>query len=212
MNRRWLGVGAGAVYLVVTVLVVARWGPLVSWDTSVVHGAHAAALDSGWLRGVSRVVSDVGSPVGVDVGAAVAAIVLLVARRWPLAVVIVVARLGELGIETLTKVLVARPRPVFAHPIAIAAGTAFPSGHAAGSAVLCGTLALLAARRYRAAAAWAGGVFCVAVAVARVVLGVHYPSDVVAGLALGLACASVSVALSRVTPPWNRRTVEARAR
>jgi undecaprenyl-diphosphatase len=212
MSLRWPALLAGAVYVALAVLVAVRWGPLVSWDTWLVADAHRAALDSGGLRGVARVVSDVGSPVGVDIVAAVAAIALAVLRRMSAVVAVVLARLGELGIETVTKVLVARPRPMFVHQIAIASGTAFPSGHAAGSAAVYGILALLAARRFRWGAACAGGAFCVAVAASRVVLGVHYPSDVIAGLALGMATAAAARMLSRVTPWWSERSPKERTR
>lgn len=70
--------------------------------------------------------------------AAIVAVVLLVLRLWWYAVVVAVARLGELVCESVVKVVVAWPRPVVVHPVASASGYRFPSGHAGGSAALYG--------------------------------------------------------------------------
>lgn len=91
---------------------------------------------------------------------------------------------------TAIKLAVHRARPeVVAHLVAVSSPS-FPSGHAADSAYVYGTLALIAARasrrdaerRYLAAACVA---LVVAIGVSRVVLGVHWPSDVLAGWAIG---------------------------
>lgn len=196
----WTAAGAFAVFLVLLALVAGHWTPLDTVDIRIVTAAHRAALGNGWLRAAARIVSDVGSPVGVDVAAGVAAVVFLVARRMTAVVAVVVARLGELGTETAVKALVERARPVFVDPLATAGGSAFPSGHAAGSAALYGVLVLVCApmlaRRPRLLMACAATVFVLAVGVSRVLLGVHYPSDVVGGVALGLAWAAFSVGVS----------------
>jgi undecaprenyl-diphosphatase len=96
---------------------------------------------------------------------------------------------------------------VLEHPLATATSFSFPSGHAAGTAAVYGVLALLLLRadataapdralprRVVPAAVAAILAFVVAVAVSRVVLGVHFPSDVVAGLVLGFGCAFGGVA------------------
>jgi undecaprenyl-diphosphatase len=199
----WWAGAALAVFLVLAVLVAAHWVPLDTVDVRVDAAAHRAALADGWLRGIARIVTDAGSPVGVDVVTGIAAVAFLLARRVAGAVVLLVARFGELGTETLGKLAVDRARPVFAHPLAVAGGSSYPSGHAAGSAALYGTLVLLCvpllARAVAAVLSWvvaaAAGVFVLAVAASRVLLGVHYVSDVVGGLALGLAWAAGTVAV-----------------
>ncbi len=116
---------------------------------------------------------------------------------WLVGVVI-----GGLAAMTALKYLFALPRPelVAATPSALPTalestyvstvtlgGYGFPSGHAVGATVVYGALALaipLGTRRSRLAVA---GVLALAVSLSRVVLAVHYPGDIVAGVALGVA-------------------------
>lgn len=101
------------------------------------------------------------------------------------------AATGAGGVLTTgLKLLVHRPRPdVVVHLVAVHSAS-FPSGHAMNSAFVYGTLALVAAARTMQAGArlyLACG--CVALVVligaSRIVLGVHWPSDVLAGWAFG---------------------------
>jgi len=203
-RRVLLGLTTSAivVFLVLTALVAGHWAPLRTLDANLDTAVHQFALAHGWVRPVALVVTDLGSPVAVDVVAAVATVALLMARHWPAAVAVVVARFGELAVETGVKALVDRGRPVFSHPLATAGGASFPSGHTAGSAALYGILVLMCApvltRGWRLLVVVAGTVFVLAVGASRVVLGVHYLSDVVAGLALGLAWAAGTLTLVAV--------------
>lgn len=123
--------------------------------------------------------------------------ILLIRREWFRALVWAAGQLASWGIIPYLKGLFERKRPDFADLETFS----FPSGHAFGSAVVYGLLAILAWRvlhRYPWRGAVAGGLVLVFVAVglSRVLLGKHYPSDVVAGWSLGLAwafwCASVA--------------------
>lgn len=94
------------------------------------------------------------------------------------------------------KYVVQRARPVVADPVSHAPGYSFPSGHAANSAAATTVVILLVwpllgrTSRY---AVLAGGVLVVAATAAdRVLLGVHYPSDVVAGVLVGSGLALAS--------------------
>jgi membrane-associated phospholipid phosphatase len=197
MTRRlllWLTAAGTVVFVVLGLLVAGRWGPLVDLDIRLDAAVHGTVLANGWLRTLALAVTDLGSPVAVDVVAVGAAVALLVARRVPDAVAVVVARFVELGIETAVKALVDRGRPVFSHPVATAGGGSFPSGHTAGSAALYGILVLLLVRRLVVIVA--ATVFVLAVGASRVVLGVHYLSDVVGGLALGVAVAAGTLLLT----------------
>jgi len=100
------------------------------------------------------------------------------------------------------KTTLGRPRPWLVDPLVQVAGFSFPSGHASGITALLTAIALhtLVAARPR----WeriAVGAFLVALILgvgwSRMYLGVHYPSDVVAGVCVGVACGLGSYGLLR---------------
>ena len=108
-------------------------------------------------------------------------------NRWiPLFVLTVLV--GEVVLVNAIKDLLHRVRPTF-NPIAETLGPSFPSGHSATAAAFYAALALVLARRRsprtRSLLAGAAAAIAVGVAASRVLLGVHWLSDVVAGLAFG---------------------------
>lgn len=105
--------------------------------------------------------------------------------------------IGALAVVVLTKGAFALPRPPESVMRVAQDGHGFPSGHATGAAAFYAGLAVLldvGDRRQRYAAA-AG--LTALVALTRLVLGVHYLADVVAGVALGTAFVAVMLALTR---------------
>ena len=161
----------------------------------------------------ARVVSDVGAPV-VTVMAAVVGIGWWVWwSRWR------PAALGAGGVVLLVivdvgmKAAVGRPRPPAAWHAVPAQGYAFPSGHAllsAGVILLLGWLVcryehLPLGRGSGVTLAGLAGCFVVAVAGSRVVLAVHFPSDVLAGwfLAVFVVSAVASVDNAWMWQGWN---------
>ena len=120
------------------------------------------------------------------VGAAVTSYLLTRNPRWPIFFVAVLA--GAPQFSTLLKGLLDRPRPVLS-PLYEITSAAFPSGHAtAGAACFCAIGFFIAKRneRPRSTVVW---ICAIAVAflvgVTRIYLGVHWPSDVLAGWLLG---------------------------
>jgi undecaprenyl-diphosphatase len=94
------------------------------------------------------------------------------------------------------KGLVQRARPVVEDALEHAPGSSFPSGHATNTAAAALTLTLLVwpllGRRGRVVVPVVAGTVTLLTAADRVLLGVHYPSDVVAGILLGTAMAGAS--------------------
>ena len=110
---------------------------------------------------------------------------------------------GAIVLHDVIKLLVARPRPHVGQLVATATGLAFPSGHATQIAAVTVTLAILgcaiSGSRFRRVAAWCTTALLVLVGgVSRIYLGVHWPTDVVAGGALGALWA---VLTARTLPP-----------
>jgi membrane-associated phospholipid phosphatase len=96
---------------------------------------------------------------------------------------------AALGVE-LVKAGVARARPDALEPIIVEHGFSFPSGHATLSMVAYGVLAVLISRSrlpqgVRTAAIVGLALLVVAIGVSRIWLGVHYPTDVLAGWTAG---------------------------
>lgn len=201
-----------AALCVVTALVVAGVPTLLALDHAAVVSANAAMVGHDGLITAAKAVTDAGSPVSVDVLTGLAVVVLLLRSRPRAAVYVLVVRLVELGVETGLKWIIERPRPTVPVVLTTASASSFPSGHAAGTAALGASLLVLAlphiGRSARVLLVSAAVVVAVAVATSRVVLGVHYPSDVLAGLLLGTLCA---LAATPILSPVRRRKPDAAA-
>lgn len=134
--------------------------------------------------------SDVGSPVGVTATLVVVGIVLLIQHRYRWLIYLAVTAGGGELLNLELKHHFARTRPDVAEMLRRAHGFSFPSGHAMGSTVAYGALAYLAMRalkswRWKSAALAFAVTFVAAVAASRVYLGVHWVSDVGAGITAG---------------------------
>lgn len=178
-------------------LVRSEYAPLVEADLDA-SAAAEEAVDGSWLLlRAAQAVTLLGEPVLVTLGAAVLAIVLWRRGHGRLALYVVAARVGALVLSQGLKLAVDRARPAFDDPVATALGASFPSGHALGSAAFWTTLAVLALPHVRRPRSLLAGAVLVAVLVAasRVLLGVHYVSDVTGGLLLGLGWAAVCTAV-----------------
>lgn len=189
-SRRALLAGLAAVALLITVLVAVRWQVVLRADRATDRDANALVRGHPLVLSIVRGVTHLGDPATVTIGAIVAAAVALALGARACAVYLLVVRGVAAVAGWALKEVVQRHRPSLAHPVAHAAGFSFPSGHALGSAAFYASVAVAAAPRLRRPVALTLAVVIpVAVAASRVLLGVHYPSDVVAGLALGWAVA-----------------------
>jgi undecaprenyl-diphosphatase len=192
-------------FALIAVLVIGNVGWLHRLDMSVTDALHDYARDNpGWVRFMA-VWTNVFDPWVWRV-AALGLVIWLVRRNaralawW---VGITMAAGGLLGV--LLKVLVGRHRPSFLDPVASAVGFAFPSGHALNNALgaavfLLVLLPLVRDRPGLRALLWTAAIVVpVLTAISRVALGVHWTSDVTAGLLLGvtIVAATATVYLKR---------------
>jgi undecaprenyl-diphosphatase len=160
------------------------------WDDSAARWG--AAHTSGTAESILRAVTQLGSTTVVVAVCVVVAIVeyrRLPTRAVPAFIASVVV--SQLIASNVIKVAVGRARPDIARLVA-ASGSSFPSGHATASAAVYAAIALVVgrhrSRRTKGLLAGVAGGITVAVATSRVLLGAHWLTDVIAGMALGWAC------------------------
>lgn len=176
-------------------------GPLTELDTSLANTLHAQVKGRPGLVTFWKVISFLGSPPWFYAIVGSGAAYWLWRGRRRLTIYLGVTTLLGGAVDTAVKVLVNRPRPDLEDPVAHAIGKSFPSGHAMTSTICYGALLLaffpVMPRRARLPAAIAAGTLVVLIALSRLALGVHYVTDVVGGIVLGLAWLAASVAAFR---------------
>ena len=144
---------------------------------------------TGFTADVCEALTHLGDPTGVVALAAVVAVLetYRTRSRWVIPFLFVVVA-GNGALTTGVKELVDRARPAL-NPVAENLGPSFPSGHSSWSAAFWAAAALLMCLgrppRWRPLIVGVCGALAVAIAATRVLLGVHWVSDVLAGLALG---------------------------
>ena len=183
---------------------MARWGLpfallalILAWAIMLLFGA--MEFDRGLLillyagthprlADAARLVTELG---GVTVLLAVAlygAVVLTIRREYWAAAMLLGITLSGRMLVSLQKDWTARIRPDAQGQLVPVENFAFPSGHAANATIvwLCLALLLPPTERGRQIAVWAAAWIAIAVGASRVMLGVHWPSDVIGGWAFGM--------------------------
>lgn len=170
---------------------VVAGGPAARLDGALADRMNAAVHDEPLLLRTFQLITHLGRPVTLGVVVSIASVFVWRRGQRRLAVFLVVTVVGGGLVDSAVKILVDRPRPVVDHPVATAWGKSFPSGHAMSSTVTYGALLLtflpvLPGRR-RAAAVVATAALVLVIGSSRLILGVHFLTDVIGGYVLGLA-------------------------
>ena len=156
--------------------------------------APAEPIGPRWLKLAALDITALGGPTVLGLTVAAVLGYLLLHNLYRNALFVAVASGGGWIINDLLKVLFARPRPTVVPHLREVMSASFPSGHALTSAVVFLTLGTLLMRvMKKPLAKW----YCITIAMiatalvgaSRVYLGVHYPTDVVAGWLIGLGWA-----------------------
>ena len=159
------------------------------FDAPILHAAGQMA-GSGFDR-LFLFFSAIGYQYGVVPVDIALVLVLALRRRYRESVFAAVATGGSGLLNVVAKQAFARDRPSLWESIAPEHNFSFPSGHAMGSMTLAAVLVLLAwPTRWRWPVVAAMAVFVPMVGLSRVYLGVHYPSDILAGWAAALVWAT----------------------
>ncbi|GII99754.1 undecaprenyl-diphosphatase [Sediminihabitans luteus] len=183
--------------LVLAYLVRAEAPGLLDLDVSVVEATTTFTREHPAVETAATVWSEVFEPRYVNLAGAVLA--LWVWRRHGLATRALWAvgtLLASWGVAVLAKQVVGRARPVVEDALVHAPGFSFPSGHATASATAAVTLTLLVwpvlGPRARVVVPLVAGSVVVLTSLDRLLLGAHFPSDVVAGCLLGATLSTAS--------------------
>jgi membrane-associated phospholipid phosphatase len=180
--------------LVVGGVILGALGLLVRSNSSLLHVDKSVAPwgeehMTSFAQSMLDFVTSFGS-TGVIVGFTVGVFVVEMIRRpsrW-LPLFLIAVTIGQTIMSTQIKNLLDRVRPT-ANPIAHTLGPSFPSGHTTGAAACFAAFALVLgrgrSRNVQSLLAGAAVFIAIAVAASRVLLGVHWLSDVIGGLALG---------------------------
>jgi undecaprenyl-diphosphatase len=187
---------AALVFAILLVLVRLQWAPLESADHGAAAGINRLIAGNATLVAVVKAVTWLGSGGVLWTVIAAATVILAIRRQWRLAAYLLVTGAGALILDPVLKSLVGRLRPVVAHPIAHGTGDSFPSGHSLGSIVCYGAILLVflpAARgRWRPAFITVIVALVALIGISRILLGVHYLSDVVGAWAVGVTWLGVT--------------------
>ena len=162
------------------------------------------------LDAVMLEITSLGTTSVVTMVVGVAALFLWLNKHKHSALLLLVATFGGILLNNLLKAGFSRARPDIIPWVTKATFYSFPSGHAAHTLALYGFLWYLAGRLQRTRAARLA-ITCVAaivvsiICISRLYLGVHYPSDVLAGVIIGLAWAGFCMATLEAIQLYARR-------
>lgn len=203
-------IAVGGVWAFIELADELREGELAAIDQRLLHLLRAPGDPGDPIgpRALEVAVRDITALGGVPVltlFVALAVIVLWMERQHLAALWLALASLGAAALNVVLKALFARARPALLEPELLPTSFSFPSGHAflsaaiylTAGALLTQVIAKPATRAFVLAAA---ALVAVLIGLSRVYLGVHYPSDVLAGWTLGLCWAALCWAVF-----WNLR-------
>jgi undecaprenyl-diphosphatase len=188
-----------AIWLFIGVADAVREGDVSDVDERILRALRDPAhpedpVGPPWFESVVRDVTALGSKVVLLIFTTAVAVFLAVRRQSHALILLVVSTVGGMILADSLKQVFVRPRPELVPHLAAVYSTSFPSGHAMTSAVVYLTLGALLSQLVegRALKVYFLGVACFltfVVGLSRVYLGVHYPTDVLAGWSAGLAWA-----------------------
>ena len=175
-----------------------------NWEINTVHRINS--WDSGFIRQYNKVISRTEPyiAVGVPVAMAVASWINHDKQLYKDAVYVGTSVAGTFVLTYGMKYLFDRERPYErsphrVHPFSTESSPSFPSGHTATAFALATSLSIKYPKWYVIAPS---AVWACSVGVSRMNEGVHYPTDVLAGAAIGAGCAVLNIYVNRWLNKW----------
>lgn len=199
--------GVFAIFFAAVILFVAiadevRDGDTLPHDEAVLLAINSQATPL--LNVFFRGVTDFGS-IGVAVIVVIAAAIFMKTRHTYRALFMAVAAGGATLLNVILKLIFERPRPELWQQMIVEHSFSFPSGHAMASSALAFSLIVLFWRtKQRYAVVALAVVYMLVIGVSRLYLGVHYPTDVLAGWLISGAWVALVAAIM-----WRRHELQA---
>jgi membrane-associated phospholipid phosphatase len=208
-----IAAGTGGTYLFVKIAGKVRGGKTEQFDRAVLEwfGAHHTPFFDRLMLELTVL----GTWIVVLTIVGIAGLFLFLTRHRVSAALLGIATLGGIALNNILKISFERPRPSVIEWQTTASSWSFPSGHAMSAVVMYGTVAYLAARLHethwaRVVTLFFASVYIGVICVSRLYLGVHYPSDVLAGVAIGLAWAGFCMATLEALQVLSKRNAKLR--
>lgn len=152
----------------------------LGFDEAVLQAIYG--MSNRFLDVFMPVATELGGVLGVSVISAIAVSILIYTHKKPRALMLAICVAGAAGINLVLKAMFERTRPDLWETLIIEHGFSFPSGHAMASAALGMALVVVAwESRWRRWVLAASISYILFVGFSRLYLGVHYPTDVIAG-------------------------------
>jgi membrane-associated phospholipid phosphatase len=203
-------VSPAPVFMVAGIAIVIGLAVLISadrsgaFDQAIIDAVRAPVL--GDLLQPLRAVTELGSTGIVIAVAAVAFAFAMAIGPWRHGLIAAVTILLASIANSALKIAIGRERPDLLDPLIVERGFSFPSGHSALGMVAYGILAVLVGRSrlpkpWRVGLVVALGVLVALIGISRIWLGVHYPTDVIAGWSAGGVIVLAYAALTRRVSP-----------
>jgi len=205
------GTASTAICLALCALAVAQPEVLDRWDHVLQLGPDAWRAGSPWLESPLVGISYAFGTVASAIATALVTGVLVARRQGRAAAYVVVVIAGTSLVTSVLKHYVDLKRPVVAHPIIEYTSSAMPSGHASNVAASVTTACVLSVlflrqRARRRLVLVVGVLVSLVVGLDRLMLGVHTPTEVVAGYALGVGVGLIAAYV--VAPAARVRTAQ----
>ena len=187
---RMLAIVPGMLFALIATVVFAFGA--VDNDRAVLNGIHHH-VSGDRIASAMLLASDLGRLPAMALITAAISTVLFLTRRRRDAALLIAASVGSAIANPALKLMFHRPRPALWISPAAEHSMSFPSGHAMASCTLALAVTLVAwDTRWRWLVALSGAAFMMTVSFSRLYLGVHYPTDVLAGWCASASCVAVA--------------------
>ena len=181
----------GAILLTLLILNLSFNGPLIPWDKSISQALHNQAVHDPRYVVLAMMALSASGREGIMAVSLILAIIWVRRKNWRGVAMVFFGIVGGEGLFQLLSNLVNRHRPVWPDPLEVLPGPGFPSGHSTTSILLAFMIVYLLWPRIKSPGKKALVVLLAAlwvflVGLARTYMGMHYPTDILAGWSTGI--------------------------